>query len=199
MPVVKTARDFSQMMGEAYHITLDPEDSFDWAEPSGTAFTAAREHRAELKDEAFRIVHQMAQAVDSKANTAARSGESKKRDENPEKVVVSALGELLRDHIQRVMEMAASARDQEHEWAVTGLDRFDIEDGGTWLDNALKSQSISIPSPTASRMMAKRTVRITLPDASPSDLQTIDEEIDKAEDQVFEPPDPMDDVPSLAT
>ena len=191
MPVIKSDKKFEQMMGEAYYIQLEIGSEFGYAEPSGNAFDATLKHREALKQELFRIAHQMAQSVGSDASTAGRSGESKKRDQNPLLVVLDALAGRMRDHVADVASLIQAVRDEELDLAIGGMDEFDLEDDSKFLADAAVSQSITIPSPTAKREIAKRAVRSLVPKVTPATLAKIDDEIDKAPDDAFATFDPM--------
>ncbi len=49
MPVVYSARDWKQMVGESYYIQLGPEDRFGWTEPEGHVFQIAAENVGRLR------------------------------------------------------------------------------------------------------------------------------------------------------
>jgi hypothetical protein len=178
MPVVKSAKQFNQAVGESYFIQLDPEDEFTWSEPAGTALKASMDRRESLKDEMFRIAHQMAQSVQSNAETAARSGESKRRDRTPTEIVLDALGDLARQHAREVARLVALSRGEpDDDIDVAGCDEFDLEDDANHLDDELKFNALAIPSKTLATLRAQRTVRRRYPDFSPADLKKIDAEI----------------------
>jgi len=191
MPVVKSDKKFEQMMGESYYIHLGAADSFDYAEPSGTAFAATMKHREMLKEEAFRISHQMAQSVGAEASTAGRSGESKKRDQNPTLVVLAALAERATAYAASIVDCVKRVNGSTADIQITGLDEFDLEDGADFLSDASTANMLPMPSPTAKREVAKKVVRVVLPKITPAVLAKIDSEIDGAPDEAFATFDPL--------
>lgn len=95
------------------------------AEPAAQAYEVIGKDLAQLKDEMFRIVHQMAKSVDNSASSMRRSGESKKQDKTDEEVVLEALATFVKTAAVEVYETIGEARDENDvEWTARGLDKF---------------------------------------------------------------------------
>jgi hypothetical protein len=112
-------------------------------EPSGAAFGVATEHIAELKDELYRVVHQMALSADNSAGAMKRSGDSKAQDKQATEIVLKALSEIDAPSRERKLEMIAAARRREIEWDVMPVEKFTLESSGR------SSRRASSPAPPA--------------------------------------------------
>lgn len=90
-------------------------------------FKVAAESLKDLRDEMFRVVHQMSQSVDANKDGALRrSGESKKQDKAGEALVYLAFGELVIKLLDAILAMAAAGRGEtDAELRARGLDTYD--------------------------------------------------------------------------
>ena len=184
MPVVKSGKEFGQMMGEGYFIQLEPEDSFDWSEPGGSAIQTSMDRREQLKEEMFRVAHQMAQAVKSSAQTAGRSGEAKRRDQTPTEIVLWHLASLARDYEQEILRMVGKSRqgpDVQYEWEINGFDEFDVDDLSDLLDDYLKADAAHVPSETLRKSRQRALADKLAPNADPEERRKIHAEIEAAD------------------
>lgn len=184
MPVVTSDHEFKQTLGEAYFIRLRQGDTFGWSEPAGTAIATSMVRRDGLKEEMFRIAHQMAQAIRSEAQTAGRSGESKRRDANPTQIILEYLGALARDHELEILRMVARGRQEDPDqlqFQVHGFDEFDVDDLDAWLASRATAALMPVSSKTFLKDCQKDLVRKLRPNATEEQLEAYDQEIDEAE------------------
>lgn len=182
--------DEAPKLGHGYYLSLGQEDSAEYVEPSGASFAILRERIAELREDLYRVVHQMALAADSDAQAAKLSGESKGRDWQAVDIVLSAYGEFVRDAMREAVEVVALVRRENVQVAVKGLDGWQLEDLDVFLTSALQADPL-VKSETFRRLTAKRVAeRLLGDDVSAEDLALIHKEIDEAD---YAPVDPSAD------
>jgi hypothetical protein len=209
MPVFKLLdQDKPPTMGPGYYIMIGKDESFEWAAPPGAPYQAIREEVKDQKDEIFRVVHQMAMGVDNNAAAVGRSGKSKEVDQAAVKVVLSALGQIVRESVERTYSLLSDGRGEKYEWAIEGLDCFVDVDLTELVTSATMLQMLSIPSPTFQREIKTRVALAAVPDAEQASKDDIRQEIEDnvTDESVLNPPplpgeepdepDPADDKPN---
>lgn len=198
MPVIKTENDFNQMVGDGYYIHLNPLDDFSWNEPEGHALKSSLDSRDRQMEEMFRVSHVMGLALKAAAQTAARSGDSKRRDYSPTQTVLFELGALAKDHYRECLEMVQRGRGEENafQFETAGFSKFDVEDRAKWLEEELIADGLGLDqmSETFAKEQAKRRIRKINTDLSEEQLKVIDVEIDAAEIQIDDDGDDNDDL-----
>jgi hypothetical protein len=163
--------------GEAYFLQLGQSDKASFLEQSGEAFTASDTRLNGLREEIYRLAYLVPQGRSSSASAAMQSGYSKEQDMLPARDILAALGEQVRGAMQNILQAAADRMDLNVAVDVQGFDFLDRTDV-TELEVLQKAVTImDINSPTLERELAKRIVRIELPDANRELLQQLDEEI----------------------
>lgn len=178
MPVVHSRKEWSQIVGESYYIQLDPEDRFGWTEPDGKVYQIAADNLNRLKDEIYRVSFLMQQAGDS--GSAAQSGLSKQWDFAVTQEILSAYGDIVKDAMRNVLNGVASARQDEMQIDITGLDAFDITSFATEASDAASLLDLAIPSITLKKQVQKRVALKYLCDARQEVKDLIAAEIDAA-------------------
>jgi hypothetical protein len=157
------------------------EDLF-YLETSGAAFEVAAKHISELKDELYRVVHQMALSVDNSAGASKRSGESKSEDKESSEIVLQALSEIEAPSRERKLNMIARARKENVAWDVTPVEKFTLKSSEDVIQECILAGSAGVRSPTFEKEREKKMVRALLPDLKEEDAEKIDQEIEDAVD-----------------
>lgn len=180
MPVIKLkdGKAFKQKMGEAYFIQLETEESFEWSEPEGKMMEVGLKRREMLKDEMFRIVHQLSLSIKQTKSQTRQSGNSKQEDRYATEVVLRAFGDIVRSAMQMVLSWATEARKEKLEWDVSGFSTFDTDSTTEKLAQILQLRAINIHSETFNKEMEKRTVDFYLEDLNHETKDKIKKEID---------------------
>jgi hypothetical protein len=181
MPVIYSERDWHQVVGESYYIQLGPQDRFGWTEPEGKVYGIAQNNLDRLKDEIYRVCYLMVQAGGNEARNLGQSGASKQRDYSITQEVLRAYGDMLKDAMKNTLRLVASARKDDIEIDVRGLDQFDIADLSNELQNAQQLLQIVNNSPTFHREIQKRLALKMLDDSSPALKNQIVKEIEHQE------------------
>lgn len=120
-----------------------------YAEPQASAYTAVDKQLTDLKDEMFRVAHQMAMSVDNSSSTMRRSGQSKQQDKKDIATVLGALAGYAKDFAVLIYKTLAQPRGEtDVEWTPRGLDQFVDDDRQQLLQEAVQIDLINIPSPT---------------------------------------------------
>lgn len=181
MPVIKLkdGKNFKQKMGEAYFIQLETEESFEWSEPEGKMMEAGLKRREMLKDEIFRIVHQLSLSIKQTKSQTRQSGNSKQEDRYATEVVLRAFGDIIRFAMQHILECITKARKEKVEWDVSGFSSFDTDSTTEKLAQILQLRAINIHSETFNKEMEKRAIDFYLEDLNQQTKDTIKAEIDK--------------------
>lgn len=159
-------------------VGLGADDDIGFAEPEGKAYALVNEQLKELKDEMFRVVHQMAASVDNSAGTMRRSGDSKKQDRAAESIVLGAFGQLIRDHAKKSYDVLSAARGETVVWTPHGLDRFETDDRMDLIQEAMAMPSIEIPSRTFWQGYKKKLALKLDPNLPPETQLVIAQEIE---------------------
>jgi peroxiredoxin family protein len=129
-------------------LVLGSGDDIAYAEPKGKSYGIVSTQLTELKDEMFRVAHQMAASVSNRPSSLSRSGDSKEEDRRVEAIVLGAYADIMRPVAARIYETIAHARGDNVFWTVHGLDNFEKEDRGRLVTEATQMQVIGIPSVT---------------------------------------------------
>ncbi|MCC7500034.1 MAG: hypothetical protein IT160_20810 [Bryobacterales bacterium] len=153
-PVVYSARDFKQVMGESYYIQLGPEDRFGWTEPEGKVYQIAADNLTRLQNEIYRVCYALNQA--GNGVTLSQSGLSKQRDFAVTQEVLRAYGDVVKDSMKRVLRWIAEARSDNLTIDLSGLDEFDIGDFSAEIADATQLLDLGIYSPTLRKQIFKK-------------------------------------------
>lgn len=191
MPIIKLkdGKDFKQKLGEAYFIKLEVDESFEWSEPEGKMMAVGLQRREMLKDEMYRIVHQLSLSVKQTKSQTRQSGNSKQEDRYATEVVLRAFGDVVRDSMQKILMWISYARGEDIEWDVSGFNTFDTDSMTEKLAQILQLRAINIHSETFAKEMEKRAVDEYLEDLNHETKTKIKAEIDKFDfDQIINDP-----------
>jgi hypothetical protein len=171
-------RAVNQKVGPGRIMVLAEKDRLEYVSPDTSAFTFLGEHEAKLRDESYRVVHQMADSIDNSGAALQRSAESKSVDQGSAAVVLREFGRLLREFMERVHQLVEAGRgDKPVTWAVTGMDSFDDVSTGDLIDEATKVELISIPSATFQQLHKLSLAANILKDLTEEQLAAIDREL----------------------
>jgi hypothetical protein len=145
-----TGRWINQTRGVGYVQARGSQDRVEYIGPDSTPFAVALASCNNLRDEMYRVLHQMALSVDaSSAAAIGRSGESKAQDKAATVVVLRSLGQLVRDHAQSVLDLVNRGRgDGVEEFTLRGMERFESDDLGQLITEAQNITLVDIPSAT---------------------------------------------------
>jgi len=172
----------SARTGAGYGIEIGADEDLFYLEQSGAAFAVATEHIAELKDELYRVVHQMALSADNSAGAMGRSGESKATDNEASEIVLQALSEIEAPNRQAILSMAAAGRGESIDWDVVPVHKFSLQSAAEVLQESIAAGSAGVRSPTFEKERQKRVVSAFLPDLQEETAKQIDDEIEMATD-----------------
>jgi hypothetical protein len=166
------------------------EEDFKWIAPSPEPLKFQQDRLTQIKDEGYRIVHQMALAVDPQAaSTTARSGTSKQEDRRSTEIILCGFGAYERDVIKRTLDLCSLIYGDNTEWVCSGFDSFNVSSLDEELTAAGLAQSLGIKSKTFNAELQKNlaTGRILNHLDEPTKTK-IAEEIDEAFEEVDEMP-----------
>ena len=158
-------------------VEIGQDDKIYFAEPLGTAYAIANKELIELKDEMFRVVHQMAAAVTNNSASLGRSGQSKQKDGEATAVVLGAFGSMLREFAKRIYETVSSARGESVVWTPRGLDNYQGEERADLITEAMSMALVDIPSLTFQQTYKTAIATKLAPNLPPDTQETIRQEI----------------------
>lgn len=124
------------------------QDKVYFAEPEGRCYELVDKQLDKLKDEMFRVVHQIALSVGNDSTSMRRSGESKKQDKSDIATVLGALGSEVRAFAVKLYETISQARGEDVVWTPHGLDDYDTESREDLIAEAGAMGTLDIPSVT---------------------------------------------------
>lgn len=158
-------------------VEIGKDDAIEFAEPHGRCYELVDKQLDKLKDELFRVTHQMAMSVGNDAGSTRRSGESKKQDRSDIGIVLGAFGSEVRSFALKLYDTIAGARGDDVEWTAHGLDDYDTEDRAELLAEALQLNDLKIPSVTFRRLHTTRVALRIVRNAPPVTQDQIRKEI----------------------
>lgn len=184
MPVfkLKAALDGSAsnpVMGAGYYLVIGADDDMDWAAPPTEHLAVIQQEIKDQKDEIYRVVHQMALGVDNNAAAIGRSGSSKLADAEAVKIILTALGEVVRGAIELTFDMLSSVRGDGFTWGIDGLDVYEDIDVGALTEAVTEALALDIPSPTFHREVKVRVANALVSSADQETKDKIRDEIVK--------------------
>lgn len=152
-------------------------DSIEFAEPSGRCYEHVAKRIAELKEEIFRISHQLAASISTGAGSMRRSGQSKSEDRAAEALVLGAIGGIVRRFALMLYETISLGRGDDVEWTAHGLDIFEGRDRTAIVEEAVSVDLVSIPSPTFKKLYKFQLATELEPNMDPATSETVRKEI----------------------
>jgi hypothetical protein len=158
-------------------VVIGNKDYIDFAEPAGSCYELVERQLEKLVDEMFRIVHQMSASVTQTRVGLYRSAASKQQDRLTTEIVLSAYGSIVKDFAKQIYDVIAESRDEKVVWVSLGLDKYDLEDRPTILQEAVQMAAITIPSPTFRKEYMSRVAQSLIGDMPPETVKVIRQEI----------------------
>lgn len=184
MPVIKTTRQWNEIMGPAYFIRLGPNDDFGWSEPSGAASEQLRAELVRLQQEMYRTTYLMSQSQAENSGNVGQSGLSKQYDYQASMEILKAFGGLIRDMLNNVLTGIGTIRQDLDANApngavdIRGLTNFDLRSVDEDLNLTIQSKQAVTLSPTMIREMEKRVSHRLLSEVDAATLERVNQEID---------------------
>lgn len=167
-------------------VEIGSDDEVGFAEPAGHCYALTSKELDELKDEIFRVTHQMAASVRPSAGSLGRSAASKQQDGKATALVLRALGHEIRQFAVRIYKTIAEARGDDVVWTPSGLDNYEVIDREGVLEEAISIPQVvdSIPSKTFHQLYVQQVAEKLVTGVDPRTLGTIKDELEKGiEDQ----------------
>jgi hypothetical protein len=149
-----------------------------YLEPAGKSYEASQKRIDNLEERVYKACYLQDQARTNKSTPTAQSGVSKSMDKTPSRDAMCALGDVVRAAMQSVYQDAMDLRGlSDYRVDIRGLD-FSDKATAEDMDLLEKSTVVPVASTTFEREVAKKLVRLSLPDANGDVLAVIDNEID---------------------
>lgn len=187
------SRAVNQVRGQGFVQVRGKDDEAEFVAPPSDAFEQIRNSCNDLRDEMHRVTHQMALTIDNSPAALKRSAESKAHDKAATAVVLTALGELAREHAERILEMVSLGRKEPEAtakgWHAKGLDQYKETDTTAVVEEAVALAGVEIPSPTFQRLHKFNLAKTVLgEEATAADLEKIEAELEQnLSDEMFDP------------
>lgn len=176
-------------MGAGYAIILGTEDEMGWTSPPTAPFDILQKNVDNKREEIYRIVHQMAQAVDNNAETVGRSADSKEIDAASTRIMLNAYGKLVSKAIEETYELMSEVRgDGSYEWSVEGFAGYDTATVGSLIAASKEARALGIPSKTLAKNICTKVAMAMLPEADQRVKDAIRKEIEAADFEVSSTP-----------
>lgn len=160
-------------------VELGSDDELGFAEPEGKCYALVDKELDELKDEIFRVTHQMAASVKPSAGALGRSAESKQQDGKATSLVLRALGNEVRNFALRIYKTISEARAEDVIWTANGLDNYEIIDRASVLQEAISLDQVTIPSKTFKITYKTQVAEKLVTGMDPRTLETMRQEIEE--------------------
>ena len=132
-------------VGPGLGIKLGTEESFEWAEPSGSSLVVLRDEIKSKKDEIYRVSQQMAMSVDNSSAAVGRSGLSKMQDAAAADACLRDFAHVVREAVEATMEFVSNAHeDYDTTFHIDGFDTFSTADVESIVDAAKAASELGI-------------------------------------------------------
>lgn len=200
-------RDPARAFNREGFVELGADDALDYAEPKGHCYELVAKQLDELKDEIFRVAHQMAASVRPSAGSLGRSAASKQQDGKATALVLRALGQEARQMALTIYRTISDALAQKDViWTANGLDNYEVIDRESVLEEAISLEQVPIPSETFKITYFTQVAEKLVTGVDPQTLDQIRKEIkegvksmhelseiklDAAKDEILNPEPPM--------
>lgn len=160
------------------------EEDFGWKSPDTKPLEFIAAQLATQRDEIYRIVHQMALAVDSKAIGAiARSGASKIEDRKASEIILAAFGGYVAAGMLKTANLLSDIQGDDTEWCLDGFDNFNVSSLDEEIQIAALAKTMGFKSKTANIELELKTVGRILDFLPESKKEEIAKETQDAYDQ----------------
>ena len=136
-----SGRTTNQQRGPGFVQNRGHQDKAEWIGPSPEPFKETRQSLAELRDDMGRVMHMMALSINQNATALGRSAASKHEDRATTNVVLTALGQYVREHMVGVYDMVSRGRNDKMlvgNWKAEGAAEFESDSGDAILDRFAK-------------------------------------------------------------
>ena len=187
-PISETQEDPSratkQTRGPGYVQERGHQDKAAWIGPSPEPFKETRLSLAELRDNMHQVMHMMAMSVEQNKTALGRSAASKKEDRASTDVVLTALGQYLREHITGIFEMVSRGRgDRQYvdQWQAEGASQFATDSADTIISRGVElAAAPQVKSPTFQRIVQKDLAAAWLGEkATEETMQIVEKELEE--------------------
>ena len=203
-PYIKSPEDGAEnrIFGEGVLLHLRStergEEDFGWKSPDVGPLEHLWDQIKEMRDEGYRISHQMALAVDATAiNAVGRSGASKVEDRRSTEIILGGYGAFVRDAIVRTASIISLIVGDDVKWQCDGFDNFDVSSLNEELQNAGLVDSLGIPSPTFEKKLKTQIAYRLLEREDEQTRDDVAKEIEDAIDQKNEAREQLPPMPPL--
>jgi len=203
-PYIKSPEDgaANRIFGEGVLLHLRStergEEDFGWKSPDVGPLEHLWDQIKEMRDEGYRISHQMALAVDATAiNAVGRSGASKVEDRRSTEIILGGYGAFVRDAIVRTASIISLIVGDDAKWQCDGFDNFDVSSLSEELQNAGLVDSLGIPSPTFEKKLKTQIAYRLLEREDEQTRDDVAKEIEDAIDQKNEAREQLPPMPPL--
>lgn len=158
-------------------LILGSEDTAQYVGPSGAMHALSDQRLKDLVEEFYRVVSQMSAGIKATSTSLGRSAASKAEDRGSTETILSEYGKIVRKFAKKVYDLIAAARGEDVLWAVHGLDKFELEDRQTVLNEAMQCDAVEIPSVTFHRIWKTQIAFALAHNATPAEQEAIRKEI----------------------
>jgi hypothetical protein len=174
-------RAVNQTRGPGHVQIRGKDDKAMYLSPDPAAAKVMLQTLDKTRDEMHAVMHMMAMTVDQNKTALGRSADSKKEDRATTDVVLTALGQYLREHIVAVFELVSRGRGDAAmvgAWTAEGAARFQSDSGDTVIARAVEIATVPIKSPTAQRRIQLDSFKGWVADnTTEEELKTVEREL----------------------
>lgn len=168
-------------------VLMGEKDDMEFIEPEGRGLQIAADALKEAEDALFRVTNTMAMGIKAHSTVLGRSGASKREDNRAKEIVLAALGAVIRNFVEKLMNVISGGRNEVIDWEVSGLDNYKTVDREELLQEALEVPNLQIPSPTFQKEVLCRIARGIEEDMSTETQKIVYAEISDAIDRGWTP------------
>lgn len=160
---------------------IEQEESLDWIAPPAAPFEALEKREKVLREELYRVAHQLAHGVDNNAAAIGRSAESKEADNAAMVAALKGYGRVVREAVESALQIAVDAtRTDGARVSVEGLDEFDSDALARALNHLKTALDVGIESSTLIAEMRKTIAHIFMRNADEATIKAVETELEAA-------------------
>lgn len=180
-PTSEDSNRTQQRTGPGLLWVMAEKDKLEYFSPDTAPYAVAREDLNSIRDEMYRVMHHMAMSVDNSGAALGRSADSKAIDQVVASILLKALGQILREHVEDIYDTISVGRGENLDFSCKGWDSFEDSTVSQMIADAVSLEQIDIPSATFQKARKFKFAKTYLgPDASQQDLEAIEDELDES-------------------
>lgn len=163
MPVFKTKdKDNPPVLGAGRWIMISEGEDFEMVSPDSGAFKTLLDRLEAKRVEIYRVTQQMASGISNSA-VIGRSADSKSMDMSATEICLRSYGRFIKEMLENIFELVKTARNEELEISVEGMEQFSQEDLKLTIESLKAAKEMVVHSPMFLEQIEHKIIDLSFP------------------------------------